>query len=102
MQHNQEYYDKEFVCLSSSITRGDLESMPCPFCTENVSDETMQQIIQMTDTETKVRLGIADKFWLNLGIDRVSETWWEELEKAVRHYNIPYYEDLPENETEQN
>ena len=96
MEHNQEYCDKVFGYYNSKISRGVLESLPCPFCTDNVSDDVMQSIIMMTDLTTKQRLRLPDDQWLNFKIDKVSEVWWEELEAAVRYYNIPYYEDLPE------
>lgn len=99
MEHNQEYYDKEFGYYNSKISRGELESLPCPFCTDNVSDDVMQSIIMMTDLTTKQRLRLPDNKWLNLKKDKVSEVWWEELENAVRYYNIPYHEDLQEDET---
>ncbi len=99
MEHNQEYYDKEFGYYNSKISRGELESLPCPFCTDNVSDDVMQSIIMMTDLTTKQRLRLPDNQWLNFKKDKVSEVWWEELEAAVRYYKIPYYEDLPEDET---
>ena len=102
MEHNQEYYDKEFGFYNSTISRGELESLPCPFCTDNVSDDVMQSIIMMTDLSTKQRLKLPDDQKLNLKKNKVSEVWWEELEAAVRYYKIPYYEDLPEDETEQN
>lgn len=101
MEHNQEYYDKEFGYYNSKISRGELESLPCPFCTDNVSDDVMQSIIMMTDLTTKQRLRLPDNKWLNLKKDKVSEVWWEELENAVRYYNIPYHEDLQEEETVQ-
>lgn len=99
MEHNQEYYDKEFGYYNSKISRGELESLPCPFCTNNVSDDVMQSIIMMTDLSTKQRLGLSDDQRLNLKKEKVSEVWWKELESAVRYYNIPYCEDLPEDET---
>lgn len=66
MEHNQEYYDKEFGYYNSKISRGELESLPCPFCTDNVSDDVMQSIIMMTDLTTKQRLRLPDNKWLNL------------------------------------
>lgn len=101
MEHNQEYYDKEFGYYNSKISRGELESLPCPFCTDNVSDDVMQSIIMMTDLTTKQRLRLPDNKWLNLKKDKLSEVWWEELENAARYYNIPYHEDLQEDETVQ-
>jgi hypothetical protein len=96
MEHNQEYYDKEFTCGNSSITRGELESLPCPFCTDKVSDEQMQQIINATDSFAKQRLGFSKKKRLDFNNDKVSEIWWEELEDAATQMEMPYYENLPE------
>lgn len=96
MEHNQEYYDKEFGYYNSKVSRGDLESLPCPFCTGKVSDDVMQSIIMMTDLSTKQRLRLPNDQWLDFRKDKVSEVWWQELESAVRYYKIPYYEDLPQ------
>lgn len=101
MEHNQEYYAKEFGYYNSKISRGELESLPCPICTDNVSDDVMQSIIMMTDLSSKQRLKLPNDQWLNLKEEKVSKVWWEELETAVRYYNIPYYEDLQTDETEQ-
>lgn len=94
MGHNQEYYDKEFTCGNSSITRGELESLPCPFCTDKVSGEQMQQIINTTDSFTKQCLGFSEKKRLNFNNDKISEIWWKELEDAASQMKAPYYEDL--------
>lgn len=84
-----EFYTKNFVCGRSEITRGELESLPCPFCTKEVSDETMQKLADITEQEVNQRLGgrevSEDTFW---GI------WWEELEDTCNYLNIPYYEDM--------
>lgn len=101
MEHNQEYYDKEFGYYNTKVSRGDLESLPCPFFTDNVSDDMMQSIAMMTDISTKQRLHLPSDQWLNFNKDKVSEVWWEELESAVNYFNVPYYEDLPEDETGQ-
>lgn len=92
---NQEYYNKKFTCGDSSITRGELESLPCPFCTDGVNDETMQNIISLTDNATKQTVKDRNLEGINIDDDTYSEIWWEELESAVRHFKIPYYEDLP-------
>lgn len=76
MEHNQEYYDKEFGFYNSKISRGELESLPCPFCTDHVSDDVMQSIIMMTDLSTKQRLKLPDDKKLNFKKDKVSEVWW--------------------------
>ncbi len=98
MEHNQEYYDKKFGCGDSSISRSELEGLPCPFCTDGVSDETMQQIIELTETATKQVVRDRNLEGINIDDDTYSEIWWEELESAVIHFKVPYYEDLPEDE----
>lgn len=100
MEHNEEYYAKEFTCGDSSITRGELESLSCPFCTDGVSDETMQDIINLTDSATKQIVLDRNLEGININDETYSEIWWSELESAVNHFKIPYYEDLTEDETE--
>jgi hypothetical protein len=94
MIKKSDFYTKEFSCGSSYISRGELESFPCPFCTENVSDETMQAIIDLTDDSTKERLHLPHNEILDLHNDKTSEMWWEELEAIVVQKCIPYYADL--------
>ena len=93
-----EFYDKEFVCNDSSIKRADLESLPAPFCTKNATDEVMQIIIECTDGYTRQALRIDEKTPLNFEDDKTLEIWWRELEEAAEFYEIPYYEDLKDND----
>ena len=90
----QEFYDKEFTCGQSVVSRGELESLPVPFCTDDVTDDQMETIIAQTDAGTRQRLGLSDRATINFENDKHSEVWWEELEEAVRSQNVPYYEDL--------
>ena len=43
--HDDAFYDQEFTYGDSKLSRRDLESLPEPFCTEDVTDEQMQEII---------------------------------------------------------
>ena len=88
------YYDKIFRAGDSELSRGELESLPCPFCTDNVSDETMQSIVEITNRSTRERLQLADNEHINFGNDSHSKIWWEEMEAVVCEFGIPYYEDL--------
>lgn len=88
------FYTREFVCGNSSVSRGELEGLPCPFCMENVSDEQMQSIIDDTDAETRSRCRIPSDMPIDFKNYRHSEVWWEELENAILKREIPYYEDL--------
>ena len=104
-----EHLDKIFKCNDSELTRRDLESFPAPFYTDNVSDEIMQSIINETDAGTRQTWKLREDEPLrnddpNLDEygetqnDRISETWWQELEEAAVRHNVPYYEDLEEDE----
>ena len=92
--HDDAFYDQEFTCRDSKLSRRDLESLPAPFCTEDVTDEQMQEIITQTDVETRTRLKLNDEEHINFDNERHNEAWWEELEAAVNGQNVPYYEDL--------
>ena len=85
-------YEKNFKSGKTKLCRADLESMPCPFCTDNVSDEEMQSIVdeleqEMTPWREWCKQGDITK-------DRLDEKWWEMLEHIVCEHGVPYYEDL--------
>lgn len=96
MKANMEdaYYDKIFRAGDSELSRGELESLPCPFCTDNVSDDTMQKIVEIIDSSTRDRLRIGPDDHIDFENDFHSRIWWEEMEAVVCEFDIPYYEDL--------
>lgn len=89
----QTFYDKIFTYGSSELSRGELESLPAPFDTYDVTDEQMQEIVWETEIETRDRLRLGDGEAINFNKDRHSEVWWEEMEKTVVRHGVPYYED---------
>lgn len=84
----EEFYEKIFTSGTTEISRGDLEGLPCPFCTENVTDETMQKLADLTECSYQSRIDD------DMDDDRKSEIWWEEMEDTANYLNIPYYEDI--------
>jgi hypothetical protein len=93
---NDDFYTKEFFFGRISISRSELESLPCPFCTKDVTDEQMQAIINETCLNTKDRMRLPDDAAIDLSDDKTNEIWWEELEKAINSFHVPYCEDLDE------
>lgn len=89
----QTFYDKIFVYGKSELSRGELESMPVPFDTYDVTDEQMEEIVQETEQETREHLKLGENESIDLENDRHSEIWWEEMEKTVVRHGVPYYED---------
>ena len=89
-----DFYEKEFKCGNSSISRGNLEGLPCPFYTAELSDEQMQTVIDETDAETRSRWRIPPGQAIDFNNEEYDDVWWEELEKAVLRQNVPYYEDI--------
>jgi hypothetical protein len=94
MINTNEFYSKEFFSGLISISREELESLPCPFCTKNVTDENMQAIIDMTCEQTKMRMGLSQKDAIDISDERTNEIWWQELEQTVVAFKVPYYEDM--------
>lgn len=94
--YNDPFYSTIFRHGDSEISRGELESLPCPFCTLKVSDEQMTAIVKQIDVQTRMRLGLSSDEQIDLKHDKHSLVWWGELETAVNDYHVPYYEDLPE------
>lgn len=69
MGQDREYYDKEFTCQDSSITRGELESLPCPFRTKTYqppntmrtsSSQKYSQLLHNLDCRRGAPLGRPD------------------------------------------
>lgn len=91
---NDTFYTQEFRSGDSCLTRGELESLPMPFCTKNVTSSDMQSIVELTEKSTRDRLRLSINDHIDFSNDRHSEIWWEELESSVNLFAIPYYEDL--------
>ena len=89
----QAFYDKIFVCGKSELSRGELESLPVPFDTYDVTDGQMEEIMQETEQETRNRLRLGENESVDPENDRHSEVWWEEMEKTVVRHGVPYHED---------
>lgn len=87
------FYDKVFTYGQSKLSRRDLESLPAPFDTYNVTDEEMEQIVRETELGTRNQLDLDEDEPIDFDNDRHREVWWEEMEDAVVSHGIPYYED---------
>ena len=93
-----EFYDRIFKYGQSELSRGELESLPVPFCTKDVTDEQMENIVMDTELDTRDRLRLNEGEPIDFENDRHSEVWWAEMEAAVCRHNVPYYEDTAEPE----
>ena len=67
-----------------------------PFCTKDVTDEQMENIVMDTELDTRDRLRLNEGEPIDFENDRHSEVWWAEMEAAVCRHNVPYYEDIDE------
>lgn len=88
-----DFYDKVFVHGASELSRRELESLPVPFDTYDVTDEQMERIVWETEMETRDRLRLGENEPINFNKERHSQVWWEEMEKTVLRHGVPYYED---------
>lgn len=78
--------------MTANELREYLESMPCPFCTEGVTDGELETIsaeleFEMRDISQWEKDG-------TINHDKASEYETEFLENLCHEHNIPYYEDL--------
>lgn len=96
----------------SEISRELLEGLPCPICTDGVTDEQMQKLADSVEAEVRDRYPeIADKMFelwkkgdemsyeelelLYCEYFRADELWWELLEQyAIVDLGMEYYEDM--------
>lgn len=87
------FYEKIFVYGASELSRKELEFLPSPFDTYEVTDEQMEQIVWETEVRTRDRLQLCESESIDLENDRHNEVWWEEMEKTAVKHGVPYYED---------
>lgn len=85
------FYNKVFSSGTTQLTRRELEEMPCPFYTKEISDEIMQQIVSDADQEIKQWDCDDDNGELEIKSKAIRN---REIEDAAVRCNIPYYEDL--------
>ena len=72
--------------------RETLEGLPSPFCTKEISDSIIQEIIDNVGAYP-IPKSFGDPE-IDYAYERKCERWWEDLEYEARAHNIPYYEDL--------
>lgn len=78
--------------MTAKDLRDYLESMPCPFCTDRVTDGELETISASLEIEMKDILQ-----WEKDGSishDKAAEYETEILERLCSDFDIPYYEDL--------
>ena len=95
----------------SDITRELLEGLPCPICTDGITDKQMQKLADSVEAEVRDRYPeVADKMFelwkkeeltdeeqdfLDFECDQAEELWWDMVEKiAVGEIGMRYYEDM--------
>ena len=93
-----DFWGKEFKFGNSSLTRGELENMPCPICGAIFNDDEMNDIVREIENYTEEDLGHS----IDFDNDRDSEKWWENMEQVImtEHDGI-YYEDLSDEEKDE-
>lgn len=78
--------------MTVSFIRDYLETLPCPICTKDVSDDDIQKMINDVNESTMRILKVKHLDFHNEDVD---ETWFSELEEyAIKEYKMPYYEDM--------
>lgn len=85
------FYNKVFSSGTTQLTRRELEEMPCPFCTKEISNEIMQRIVSDADREIKEWYCDDDNDDLEFKSEDIRI---REIEDAAVLHKVPYYEDL--------
>lgn len=96
---------------ASEITRELFEGLPCPICTDGITDKQMQELADSVEAEVRDRYPeVADKMFelwkkeeltdkemdfLDFECDQAETLWWDMVEKiAVGTFGMKYYEDM--------
>ena len=108
----ENYMTKAFG--ASEITRELFEGLPCPICTDGITDKQMQELADSVEAEVRDRYPeVADKMFelwkkeeeltdeemdfLDFECYQADELWWDLVEKiAVGEIGMKYYEDMEE------
>lgn len=85
------FYNKVFSFGNTQLTRRELEELPCPFYTKNISDEVMLKIVSEADKEIKEWDCDGNNEELEFKHEDIR---FKEIENAAVGYKVPYYEDL--------
>lgn len=105
----ENYMTKAFG--ASEITRELFEGLPCPICTDGITDKQMRELADSVEAEVRDEFPeVADKMFelwkkeertdeeqdfLDFECDRAEELWWDLIEKyAVGTFGMKYYEDM--------
>lgn len=87
------FYNHVFKCGNTEITRRELESFPCPFCVENITNEQMQSIVKEMDNELKKY-----QYDTNLNSEELKEEYeynfYYEMDIIAVKYKVKYSENL--------
>ena len=78
--------------MTAEELREYLESMPCPFCTEGITDGELETISASLEIEMRDILQLEKDG--SISHDKAAEYETEILEKLCKYFDIPYYEDL--------
>ena len=78
--------------MTAQELRDYLESMPCPFCTDGITDEELETI--SAELEVEMEEVVQWEKDGSISHDKASERETEILEHLCYVHDIPYYEDL--------
>lgn len=82
---------EEYVNGFTRLRAIDLEDLPCAFDITFLNDNLMNLIVEDIELNYQYRTKNID-----LSLDRKSEIWWQEMERTLNIYQIPYIEDYDE------
>jgi hypothetical protein len=102
----KDYLEDFFVNGIRIISRTEYESLPCPLCSIEISDETMQKIANEVYNSMKVNYGkeTAETYFkvFNVGdedfTEEVNDFFWREMEEIALKNGMRYYDDMCEEE----
>lgn len=86
------------------ITRDDYETLPCPLCTKEFSNDKMQRLAELIYNSLVSKYGEIDvenyfnNCLLRYKFDIINNTYWRDMEDIAIEMGMRYYEDLTDEE----
>jgi hypothetical protein len=104
----EEYFDISMnpfkVNNLAIITRDDYETLPCPLCAKEFSNDKMQRLAELIYNSLVSKYGEIDvenyfnNCLLRYKFDIINNTYWRDMEDIAIEMGMRYYEDLTDEE----
>lgn len=85
---------EEFVYRNTAVSRREIESYPCPFCTELMSDEIIQTALERAYWSTKSFFCPNENENPDFENEEIWDSWFADFENELINLGAKYYDQI--------